>query len=453
MATALAVCLAAALSVRGGNDDSFHYAKVTGLPGYNETDSSYSGYINVPSYKNASIFFWFYEARNKAIPAKDIPVVLWLQGGPGSSGSMGNFFQLGPYRANQQADGQIVMAQRDGTWVDDFHVLFVDQPIGTGLSYITGKDVWTNFTVARAAQHMREVLGVFFSDAMFPQYRANALYLAGEAYAAKWVPYFADYFLTQPGPKLNVKGIAVGDGWNNPCFQSPYMIDTAVELGFLTEKQAESMRTNLLPGVLAACAKKDWMGALVAFRPIVKELIESGAGIDPYDSRRHEMRPHDYDYHPITDFLNDPSIRRKLSADTAASADWSFVMNRSEIDTAMNPQNFLDSTPFYLSTLDTHNLRVLFYHGQNDYLWSVRSQLRWLDQLGWHGQAAWESSAQSPIYHRDATGTEYGPAAGFARSAKNLQFVNVFNAGHSAAMDQPLLCQQVLKNWIAGKPI
>ena len=42
-------------------------------------------------------FYWFYGSTNPDRPRDDLPIVLWLQGGPGAGGSgYGNFGEMGP---------------------------------------------------------------------------------------------------------------------------------------------------------------------------------------------------------------------------------------------------------------------------------------------------------------------------------------------------------------------
>ena len=56
-----------------------------------------SGYLPVDSPTNASLFYAYYEANHPLTTPADTPLLLWLQGGPGCSGLVGNFIELGPY--------------------------------------------------------------------------------------------------------------------------------------------------------------------------------------------------------------------------------------------------------------------------------------------------------------------------------------------------------------------
>lgn len=85
---------------------------------------------------NSALGFIFYGRENT--PRSDItkyPIVLWLNGGPGSSSQLGNFMELGPYFVRPAHMSPYEIVKNNYTWVKDYNVLFVDQPVGTGLSY------------------------------------------------------------------------------------------------------------------------------------------------------------------------------------------------------------------------------------------------------------------------------------------------------------------------------
>ncbi|KAF9997537.1 hypothetical protein BGZ80_000237 [Entomortierella chlamydospora] len=58
---------------------------------------------------------------------------IWLQGGPGSSSMIGLFFENGPIRVNAKMKLERVPV----SWADEYSILFIDQPVGTGYSYVT----------------------------------------------------------------------------------------------------------------------------------------------------------------------------------------------------------------------------------------------------------------------------------------------------------------------------
>jgi len=57
---------------------------------------------------------------------------------------------------------------------------------------------------------------------LYPEYSKLPFYIAGESYAGKYVPYLASTVLTQnkqSAQKINLQGIAIGDGYTNPYYQ------------------------------------------------------------------------------------------------------------------------------------------------------------------------------------------------------------------------------------------
>lgn len=63
------------------------------------------------------------------------PTLIWLNGGPGSSSQLGNLMELGPFWILPDKDQPYTVVRNNWTWVREYNILFVDQPVGTGLSY------------------------------------------------------------------------------------------------------------------------------------------------------------------------------------------------------------------------------------------------------------------------------------------------------------------------------
>ncbi len=58
------------------------------------------------------------------------PWVVYLQGGPGNSSQVGNLMGAGPLALSGEG-----LTTNIYSWLDSSSLLFVDQPVGSGLSY------------------------------------------------------------------------------------------------------------------------------------------------------------------------------------------------------------------------------------------------------------------------------------------------------------------------------
>ena len=56
----------------------------------------YSGHMPLDGSGSKNMFFWFVRSPNE--DANDLPLAIWLNGGPGSSSLEGLFLESGPLR-------------------------------------------------------------------------------------------------------------------------------------------------------------------------------------------------------------------------------------------------------------------------------------------------------------------------------------------------------------------
>ncbi|KAG0219081.1 hypothetical protein BGX33_004888 [Mortierella sp. NVP41] len=98
---------------------------------------SYAGHIPIRAWHQSdyrgetSMFYWFFPAVNPQL--SNPPLLFWFQGGPGSSSMIGQFFENGPIYLTPNN----TLARRETHWANEYSVVFIDQPVGTGYSYVT----------------------------------------------------------------------------------------------------------------------------------------------------------------------------------------------------------------------------------------------------------------------------------------------------------------------------
>lgn len=165
--------------------------KVTSLPGFKgELPSThYSGYLPVGEISKAPghLHYWFIESEND--PSSD-PVVLWLNGGPGSSSLIGLLTENGQIVTNDESltnpiDGVPQVFYNPYGWTTMANMLYLESPKGVGFSYCDNADSSKNCvnTDESTAEDAYEFLVNWF--AAFPEYKSNKFYITGESYAGR----------------------------------------------------------------------------------------------------------------------------------------------------------------------------------------------------------------------------------------------------------------------------
>jgi len=159
--------------------------------------------------EGAHMFYWlYYTTAEEGFQNK--PLVMWLQGGPGGSGTgFGNFMEIGPY--------DVSMNPRNTTWLQSASLLFVDNPVGTGYSYVDDESAYTH-DVEGIATDMMVVLKTFFMDKS-TDFQTQPFYIFSESYGGKMTAAISQmlYQKVQSAEiKCNFKGLAMGDSWISP---------------------------------------------------------------------------------------------------------------------------------------------------------------------------------------------------------------------------------------------
>jgi carboxypeptidase C (cathepsin A) len=197
--------------------------KITTLPGFsgNLPSTHYSGYIPTGTLSGvkAQLHYWLIESTNN--PSTD-PVVLWLNGGPGSSSLIGLLTENGQIVTNDDSltnpiNGVPQVFENPYAWTQHATMLYLESPKGVGFSYCEGvaSSAGCVNTDESAAQDAYEFLVNFFNS--FPEYKKNKFYITGESYAGIYIPMLIDQIDGDSlSAKINFVGAAIGNGcWGN----------------------------------------------------------------------------------------------------------------------------------------------------------------------------------------------------------------------------------------------
>lgn len=393
---------------------------MSNLPGYGPTkERQFSGHLTVNEACGDNLFFWFFESLGS--PKTD-PVVVWLNGGPGSSSMLGLFAENGPYKINDD----LSLSDNPSSWHRISNLLVIDQPAGTGLSFVQKKDDRNCYTKTepQATAQLLKGLHLFFD--LYPAYADAAVYVFGESFAGRYIPMLAHAILAEDRARhrrIKLTGIGIGDGWVAPLIQEATYRDYAYAHGLINLPQRDEV-DRLYTTCELAVRKSEPNSSAESDKicnQIEEYIVKASGGANVYDIRQ----TGEYAFPNIARYLDQSDVRAALhvspevgpwkdTSDIVAS-----ILERGEQDS---------SAPLFPPLFD--RLRVLIYNGVYDMDCNFIGTDAWLSSLEWPGGATFKSTPRTPWL-------EGGRLFGHARSVGNLTQVLVSGAGHLVPMDQP----------------
>ncbi|GAM34978.1 hypothetical protein TCE0_015f02914 [Talaromyces pinophilus] len=417
-------------------------------PGVN----TYSGYFSVGPEMN--MFFWFFEARNNSETA---PLATWFNGGPGCSSMIGLFEENGPCHFET---GAVEPSLNPNSWNEFANMLYIDQPIGTGMSY--GIDNVTS--TAAAAPYVWSFLQAFYNQ--FPEYKGRDFGLFTESYGGHYGPGFADYILDQnaaidagrvTGEKINLVALGINNGWTDPGDLYKAYIDYAQFNGYrplITPQYAAEYYAayaaickpalDLCPSPVgddAAC-----IAANAACEGSIYSQITADSDFDVYDVREPSINaglPGAYSV-----YLNRPDVLRAIGAKHPFE-DCTNTLEPGSIVPYAEFQVTGDMARSYLTQLSNvvkAGVRTLLWAGDADFICNWMGFLVTANRVDYPGQDKFANEILVPY-------TVNGVPHGTFKTVENLSFLRVFQAGHEVPMYQPETALQVFMQTLKDLPI
>ncbi|XP_058735391.1 serine carboxypeptidase-like 50 [Vicia villosa] len=393
-----------------------------------------TGYLPVSPTSNSSIFYTFYEAQNSTSPLSQTPLLIWLQGGPGCSSMIANFYELGPYRVTKS----LTLQPNHGSWNRIFGLLFLDSPIGTGFSVAsTTQEIPTDQT--GVAKHLFAAITRFVQ--LDPVFKHRPIYITGESYAGKYVPAIGYYILEKnaelkDSERVNLAGLAIGDGLTDPVTQVVTHAANAYYVGLINEKQKNELEKAQLEAVRLV-ERGNWSEATDARNNALSWLSSMTGLATLYDYSR--KVPYEDDL--VEKFLNIAEVKKALGV----NVDESFVYEIcSDVVGDVLQADVMKSVKFMVEKLLKEGTRVLLYQGQRDLRDGVVQVEAWVKTMKWEGIDEF-LTAEREIWKVN------GDLAGYVQKWKTLSNVVVLGAGHLLPTDQPLNSQAMIEDWVLEK--
>ncbi|XP_062515743.1 uncharacterized protein LOC134191176 isoform X2 [Corticium candelabrum] len=366
------------------------------------------GYITVNETHGGNLFYWLIGSRGD--PQKD-PLVVWLSGGPGCSSMLALFNENGPFLINNKTKEPVYNPYG---WNSHANLLYIDQPVGSGFSYVTHSHLYV-FNEKEVASDLLTFMNLFYEK--FPEYNQHDLYIFGESYG-------------------------IGDGLVVPAVQYHSYGEYMYSQEFISEATyaAVNVTSDVCTGLIDSNV---WILAYEECKILMEEVLKAAEikmkrSINPYDIRIPcEDVPGCYNFDHITTFLNRKDVQEAIG------------VNRTWKECNKKVHFFmLDDwiTSFQSDVVKSLSagVRVLVYHGKYDYVGNYIGGHEWTSRMKWHGQTDF-NKANTTVWTVDGT------PAGTVQTAAGLTFLAVDNAGHMVPMDQPKNSLNMLERFLTDR--
>lgn len=453
---------------------------MTSLPGYKGDlpSTHYSGYLPVGDLSKSSgnLHYWFIESESS--PSED-PVVLWLNGGPGSSSLIGLLTENGQIVTNDDSlsnpvDGVPQVFYNPFSWSSNANMLYLESPKGVGFSYCddatTSSQCKNDDTTT--AQDAYEFLANWFQA--YPEYKSHKFYITGESYAGVYIPMLMDQISQDVlDAKINLVGSAIGNGcWGNTvgtcAFSSPEAHQISASFYYGHGMYSQTLRA----AIDEACGDFTWMSPKCREQlAIMNEEIGNFYIYNIYDECGADQRRRLSSESTLLDAYDQMS-QKKVTVETKdsfhVSAGYGQALNGYECgaETAMDAwlaepsvvealhvkagtpgmqytKTATDLRPLYADLIEKY--QMLIYSGDTDACVPYVGTEAWTRGLNYTVTKDWHQWLGKPD-------NEHGiHKAGYAITYDKFQFITVNGAGHMVPQYQPGYAKSMFDKFLADE--
>lgn len=424
---------------------------------------SLAGYMDVSGSKydengeNKHLFYWFFEKRGSSdeeqVKDSEIPFIVWLTGGPGCSSSLALLTENGPCSVGEDGESTEINPY---SWTEAAHVLWLDQPAGVGYSYGAESD----YNEEMISEDVYYFFQAFFKK--HPEYSENPFFVVGESYGGHYAPAVAHKIWEKNKElgasddemlKINLSGLAVGNGLTNPIEQYKWYPEMAYHnshgIKVVTRETYEGMKeavpkcVHLIEQCNSGNSVINTFACQSAF--VLCNIGETSpyqaTGLNPYDIRKKcGDKPLCYDFDNVVNFLNLDSTKKALHI-SEESHQWQTC--NMVINLKFHTDWMKDFSPMVADLLNS-GIPALIYAGDVDFICNYLGNQAWTLGLEWPHKEEFN----------DAEPHEWGgddnKAYGLSRTSNGLTFLQVYDAGHMVPSDSPEGALEMIKNFVEG---
>eukprot|EP00761_Pharyngomonas_kirbyi_P013574 gb/GECH01013603.1/.p1 GENE.gb/GECH01013603.1/~~gb/GECH01013603.1/.p1 ORF type:complete len:424 (+),score=73.20 gb/GECH01013603.1/:1-1272(+) len=387
------------------------------------------GYVTVDHDHGAHMFWWLYGSGSPR-DRDHRPTVIYLQGGPGASSMFGDFCEVGPI------DGCVTPPTprgNDSSWRSAVNLLFIDQPVGTGFSYVDNPQGYVHSEKRIAAELITSLKHIIIKH---KELSRTPLWIFGESYGGKMTANFASALLDEikaGNISVNLQGVGIGDSWisGESCMNSYGQFLRGISLIDNTEA---TLLDHFGAKASAALQNQEFEKATQLWGDQQEDMMKYTANANVYNFRKF----HSEDHQALTRYMNGP-VRQKLGI-IPPNVEWQ--MESTQVFKNLRKDFMKTAVPQVEKLLDSR-LHVLVYNGQLDIIVDTLCVENWVSTLNWNGLSSWRQAERK-------THSIDGTPQGFSKSYQNFHFYWILNAGHMVPRDNPKMALQMINDVVVG---
>lgn len=377
-----------------------------------------------------------------------------LQGASGVG--YGNFMEIGPLDTD--------LKPRASTWLAKADLLFVDNPVGTGYSFVEGgsKSLMAR-TDAGAARDLTTLLCELYRSNK--RLQGSPLYIVAESYGGKFAVTTALAALKairRGDLTAKLGGVALGNSWISPedfvLSWGPllYQLSRLDENGLQQCNRLASKIQEQVKAKQYADAEKSWEGLesavlensnSVSFYNFLKDESAEDAATTQRKRSLASFGKNGYSKYlssKVTregglDGLMDTVIKDKLGI---IPKNFSWGEQSNSVFAAL-AGDFMKPRIHEVDELLKLGVDVTIYSGQLDLICATKGTLDWVQKLKWDGLKNFTISPRVPLY---CNGDEAAGTQAFVKSYNNLKFYWILGAGHMVPIDNPCPALKMLSD-------